>query len=224
MIRDLVPLSGARSMASRRRQRIIVLLCAIAFILLAICAGVCIQASRSEVVASPPPWLYGPSSARFAVVEFGDLECPYCRMYFPTLRAWVDTNSDVNWEWRYLPLADHEPASTQGAKIAECAGEVGGARLFWYTLEWLQQLPAEQTSHPEGLYDPRTGAAVKRCLLSDKPGSIVRNQQLEANRDSVTATPTLRLLDRQTGRTMMLTGVVSPETLSSALDALTSDR
>ena len=39
----------------------------------------------------------------------------------------------------------------------------------------------------------------------------------------VDAFMTLRLLDRRTGRAMTLTGVVSPDVLSSAIDALATD-
>jgi protein-disulfide isomerase len=167
-----------------------------------------------------PPWIYGAPAARFTVVEFADLECAYCRLYFPTLRAWIDAHPDVNWEWRHLPLAEHEPAASQAARLAECAGEVGGAPLFWWTVEWLYQHPNEHMAHPEGLYQARAAKTIRQCLQSERPGAIVREQQSEATRQAITATPTLRLLDRSDGRAVTVTGVVSPDVLSSALDAL----
>src|SRR5690606_8496100 len=36
--------------------------------------------------AGGPPWLYGLADARFTVVGYADLECPYCRAYFPALK------------------------------------------------------------------------------------------------------------------------------------------
>ena len=37
-----------------------------------------------------PPWRYGRADARFTVVEYADLECPFCRAYFAVLKRWID--------------------------------------------------------------------------------------------------------------------------------------
>lgn len=222
MSNELIPVPAHSSPGWRRRSTILTLF-GIAIVALVLCAGICIRWLRSNS-GTHSPWIYGSPSARFAIIEFGDLQCPYCRMYFPAVRAWVNEHSDVNWEWRYLPLAEHEPAATESARIAECSGEVGGSELFWYTLEWLQQLPAEQVAHPEGLYRPQTASAVQRCLRSQRPGSVVRAQRSDAARESINATPTFRLVDRQSGHTVTFTGMVSPDVLSSAIDSLAADR
>ena len=66
---------------------------------------------------SGPPWSYGRPDARFTVVEYGDLECPFCRTYFPVLRRWIDGHPEVSWQWHHLPLAMHEPAASAEARI-----------------------------------------------------------------------------------------------------------
>lgn len=206
----------------RPGERILVLaLVALAAALLVLCARGCVSSSRSYH-GGQPPWIYGASAARFTVVEFADLECAYCRMYFPTLRAWIDAHPDVNWEWRHLPLAEHEPAASEAARLCECAGEVGGAPLFWWTVQWFYQHPDEHARGLDGLYQPATTRAIRQCLQSARPGTIVRHQQEEAAQQTISATPTLRLLDRRDGRTVTVTGVVSTDVLSSAIDALAS--
>ncbi len=35
--------------------------------------------------AAGPPWRYGRLDARFTLIEYADLECPYCQAYFPEL-------------------------------------------------------------------------------------------------------------------------------------------
>ncbi|RMV90364.1 DSBA oxidoreductase, partial [Pseudomonas amygdali pv. tabaci] len=67
-------------------------------------------------------WVYGSRDARFTIVEYADLECPYCKDYFPQLKAWVDQHPDVNLQWHHLPLPMHEPAASYEARWAECAG------------------------------------------------------------------------------------------------------
>src|SRR5699024_6766679 len=88
--------------------------------------------------ASGPPWLYGQHpDARFVVTIYADLECPYCKSYFPVLRSWVDRHPEVEFQWRHLPLAFHEPAATRLAVTAECMGEVEGHAAFWDTVAWI---------------------------------------------------------------------------------------
>ncbi len=90
--------------------------------------------------ASPqqgPPWVYGRMDAQFTLVEYADLECPYCQAYFPVLKRWIDANPEVNWQWHHLPLPIHEPATSREARLAECAGETGGRTAFWASVEWI---------------------------------------------------------------------------------------
>src|SRR3546814_16596330 len=75
-----------------------------------------------------PPWLYGRSDARFTVVGYADLECPYCRAYFPTLQRWLDTHPEANWQWHHLPLSMHEPAATAGAPHGRASGRAKGGQ------------------------------------------------------------------------------------------------
>ena len=32
-----------------------------------------------------PPWRHGPADARFTLTLYADLECPFCKAYYPTL-------------------------------------------------------------------------------------------------------------------------------------------
>ena len=58
-----------------------------------------------------PPWRYGRDDARFTVVEYADLECPFCRAYFAVLKQLDRRAPEVNWQWHHLPLTMHEPAA-----------------------------------------------------------------------------------------------------------------
>jgi protein-disulfide isomerase len=223
MSNDLIVLPP-RSPLNRSRSVLMLAIVVIAAVTLLIYVGKCLKGARTSHAPARPPWVYGTPTARFTLVEFADLQCAYCRMYFPTLRAWIDAHPDVNWEWRHLPMAAHEPEATEAARLAECAGEVGGSPLFWWTVEWLYQHPSEQIAHPEGLYQAPAAHAIHTCLQTDRPGSIVRQQLIAATQEAITATPTLRLLDRRGGRAVTIAGMVSPDVLSSAVDALaTSD-
>ncbi|MFW7269234.1 DsbA family protein [Gluconacetobacter sp. Hr-1-5] len=168
-----------------------------------------------------PPWIYGRRDARFTVIEYADLECPYCRAYFPVLRGWIDVHPDVDWQWRHLPLPMHQPAALDEARLAECAGEVGGVAAFWNAVAWIYgHTRGDGQGLPSDARLPFSGAAIQRCLSSARPDGFIREQAAEAARAGIAATPTLRLLDRRTGRMLLLPGPVDGDALLSAIDLL----
>lgn len=171
--------------------------------------------------ASGPPWRYGRDDARFTVVEYADLECPFCRAYFAVLKQWIDAHPEVNWQWQHLPLTTHEPAATANARLVECVGEAGGSAAFWRAVEWVYaHTRGDGQGLPEGLGYPGITPAAQQCLDSDRPDTLIRAQSASAAQEGVKVTPTLRLQDRQSGKTLLLHGPVEGDALLSAIDLL----
>lgn len=188
-----------------------------------------VPTSNADPVSSPPsspgpPWVYGRADARFTVVEYADLECPYCRAYFPVLKGWIDAHPEVNWQWRHLPLNMHDPAATREARLAECAGEVGGNAAFWKAAAWLYtHTRGDGQGLPQDVSYPGLTTEMQRCLASDRPDAAIRAQVGEARKRGIKVTPTLQLRDRQSGKTIVLAGPVEGDTLLSAIDWLASN-
>jgi hypothetical protein len=183
-----------------------------------------IESSRSFVprpVPAGPPWRYGQPEARFTVIEYADLECPFCRTYFPVLKRWIDGHPEVNWQWHHLPLAMHEPAASAEARLVECIGESGGANAFWQAVEWVYaHTRGDGQGLPKGLRYPNLKPEAQQCLDSDRPDAAIRAQAAEAEKNGIAATPALQLRDRETGKTLLLHGPVEGDALLSALDLL----
>ncbi len=57
-------------------------------------------------------------------------------------------------------------------------------------------------------------------MASERPMWPIRAQAAEATESGVTATPSLRLLDRQTGQVILLQGPIEGDALLSAMDML----
>jgi protein-disulfide isomerase len=179
------------------------------------------HAGVSKGSPAGPPWLYGRADARFTLVEYADLECPYCQAYFPLLTRWIDANPSVSLQWHHLPLAAHEPAATREAALAECAAKVGGHTAFWGAVAWIyQHTRGDGQGLPDDAEYPGMTAALRACLDSAAPVAVIQAKVSEAVQDRITATPTLRLLDRQTGKTLTLSGPVEGDALLSAIDLL----
>jgi hypothetical protein len=77
---------------------------------------------------------------------------------------------------------------------------------------------------PEGLRYPDLTPAAQQCLDSDRPDALIRAQAGEAAQQGIAATPTLRLQDRQSGKTLLLHGPVEGDALLSAIDLLAAGR
>jgi protein-disulfide isomerase len=69
----------------------------------------------------------GVVDAPVTLVEYGDLECPYCGQAEPVIRE-VLHDSDVCYVWRHLPLNDVHPHAQVAAEACEAAGNQG---KFW---------------------------------------------------------------------------------------------
>ncbi|EPL3138032.1 TPA: DsbA family protein [Pseudomonas aeruginosa] len=180
--------------------------------------------AASQHLQPGPPWRYGRANARFTLVLYADLECPYCKSYYPLLKAWVDRNPETNLQWHHLPLSMHEPAATRQARLAECAGEAGGHAAFWQAVTWIyQQTRSDGAGIPDNVRYPALTPAMQTCLDSTRTEAIIQAQANEGSREGVTATPTLKLSDNQSGHTLVLPGSIEGDALLSALDLLSAD-
>ncbi|HET7052827.1 MAG TPA: Na+/H+ antiporter NhaA [Solirubrobacterales bacterium] len=70
----------------------------------------------------------GPAEAPVTVVEYGDLECPYCGKAEPVIRELLSDFGDVRYVWRHLPLSDVHPHAEIAAQASEAAAAQGA---FW---------------------------------------------------------------------------------------------
>lgn len=74
----------------------------------------------------------GNGTARIAIVEFSDFECPFCgrhaaSVYRELLAKFVNTGK-LTYQFRHLPLEHIHPNARNAAEAAECAGQQG---QFW---------------------------------------------------------------------------------------------
>ncbi len=71
----------------------------------------------------------GAANAKVTVVEYVDLECPFCKRFHPTLQQLIqEYPNDVRWVYRHFPLEQLHSKAPKQAEATECAGEQG---KFW---------------------------------------------------------------------------------------------
>jgi Na+/H+ antiporter NhaA len=69
----------------------------------------------------------GPADALVTLVEYGDLECPYCGLAEPIVRELL-AEQNLRYVWRHLPLNDVHPYAQLAAEATEAAADQG---RFW---------------------------------------------------------------------------------------------
>lgn len=78
--------------------------------------------------------LLGNPNAPVILVEYSDLECPYCKRFHATLQKIMDEygkDGRIGWVFRHFPIVQlHSKAPTE-ALATECAATQGGNAAFW---------------------------------------------------------------------------------------------
>lgn len=76
--------------------------------------------------------IFGNLDAPVKVIEFSDLECPFCKRFHPTMKQIVaDYKGEVAWVYRHFPLDEIHSKARKEAEASECAAALGGNEKFW---------------------------------------------------------------------------------------------
>ena len=82
----------------------------------------------------------GNPSADVLLIEYSDTECPFCKLFHPTMKQIIDeygAQGKVAWIYRHLPLDSIHPKARKEAEATECAAKLGGNDKFWAYLDRL---------------------------------------------------------------------------------------
>lgn len=169
----------------------------------------------------------GSKSARILLIEYSDLECPFCKRFHPTAQQAVDEyNGQVAWVYRHFPLDQIHSKADKEAEATECALELGGNDGFWKMTDKIFEVtPSNNGLNLDDL--PKLAAQIgldqgkfKACLDSGKYVAYVENDYQSGIKAGITGTPGNILLDTKTGKTIPIPGAVPYETLKSSIDSL----
>src|SRR3990167_3209961 len=76
----------------------------------------------------------GNPSALVKIIEYSDLECPFCARFHETMKQVMDEygkDGRVAWVYRHFPLEQIHQNARPGALASECAAKLGGSQAFW---------------------------------------------------------------------------------------------
>ena len=154
----------------------------------------------------------GPRSAPVRIVEFGDFQCPFCRLAEHVLEQVVGSYGDqVRLTYKHLPLPSH-PQAFIAAQASVCAGEQ--ARFWEYHDllfkggEDISRAALERRAMEIGL-DP---GGFSNCMDSQASRNVVIADITEAENADIQATPTFFVNGR------IFRGAISFEEFKKAID------
>ena len=136
----------------------------------------------------------GAAEARVTVIEYSDLECPFCKRFHPTMQQLVkEYPNDVRWVHRHFPLEQLHSKASKEAEATECAGEQG---KFWELLDIIYEVTPSNDGLDLDTLPPlaqRAGVAdIKQfedCLASGKYADRVAEDLVDAGTAGGQGTP-----------------------------------
>lgn len=162
----------------------------------------------------------GNPDAPIAIVEFSDLECPFCARIHPTLERVVKENDDVKWIFRHFPLSSIHSRALGAAVASECVARLGGNDAFW---SFVDSAFADQRQLGDGWYREQASSlgidaqAFASCT-SDR--SVVAD--IQADLDEATATggrgTPYVVVVTQSGRLVPFSGALPYEQVAGLVD------
>ncbi|MDD2935039.1 MAG: DsbA family protein [Candidatus Pacebacteria bacterium] len=156
--------------------------------------------------------ILGDPNAELIIVEYSDLECPFCKNFYITTKKIMDEygkDGKVALVFRHFPL-DTLHSQARGEAIAtECATELGGNEKFW---EYMDELFAITPSN-NGLDLAQLPVIAKKigldeasfmeCLNNPEMAQKVEEQFQDGIVAGAKGTPYSLILDKDGGKTVI---------------------
>jgi protein-disulfide isomerase len=168
----------------------------------------------------------GDDKAPITLIEYSDLECPFCKRFHPTvLQLMNEYKGKVKWVYRHFPLSFHANAQKE-AEATECAASLGGTDAYW---KYVDTIFERTTSNGTGFALDQLAPLAKEigldekkfkeCLDGGKMAQRVQNDFDEGQSAGVDGTPGNILLGKD-GSSVIVPGAVPYETLKSQVDQM----
>lgn len=164
----------------------------------------------------------GPKDAQVFLIEYSDLQCPFCRQFHPTAKQALDAyKGKLAWVYRHFPLDTIHPKARPAANAAECVANLGGEDSFW---KFVDAVFANQETALTDTGLPDTAAKVgvdsssfSSCFSAKKFESIVDGDVKGGNDAGVNGTPGNFIVNKK-GEVWVIPGAVPYDSLKAVID------
>jgi protein-disulfide isomerase len=171
--------------------------------------------------------IIGNPDAQLTIIEFSDIECPYCKKFHQTMNQVMDEygkTGKVRWVYRHFPLDALHNKARKEAEATECAADLGGNEKFWAYINRLYEI----TPSNNGLdlaelpkiaeYVGLDKAKFESCLASGKFASKVEANYQDGLSAGIEGTPYSVIINSKDGKKYPLSGALPYQQIKIAID------
>jgi protein-disulfide isomerase len=169
----------------------------------------------------------GSEDAPMTILEFGDFQCPSCRIFATGIKpqvelAWIESG-DARFVYYDFPLVGIHPHAFLAARAGRCAEEQGEFWAYHDVLYQRQSAWAGSAGPPVSDFEDYAAEAgldqdaFSACLRSDRHAALVTANMRLAQELGVTGTPTIMINSGGTTRTLPDFGF---ETIMNAVESM----
>ena len=148
-------------------------------------------ATFKDRLVRPDSHAMGNPDSPVTVVEFGDFECPMCRLAQQTVeKALQQYGSRIRFIFRQFPITAIHPQAEKAAEASECAADQG---QFWPAEKLFYEKQSDLSVNALESYAAQLGLDTKRfdeCLSSGSMAARVQQDVADGKALGVRGTPT----------------------------------
>ncbi|MBX4189209.1 DsbA family protein [Candidatus Parcubacteria bacterium] len=167
------------------------------------------------------------NTAKVVLIEYSDLECPFCKVFHNTIHQLMDTykNGELAVVFRQFPIAQLHSKAAKEAEASECAAELGGNEGFWKFLDGVFATTNSNNSLDPAELPVIAGdigldvTAFNTCLSSGKYAKLIADGVTAAVKAGAQGTP-YSVLVTKSGKKSPVNGAQPFATVKAQIDAL----
>jgi len=167
----------------------------------------------------------GNPNAPVKIVEYSDMECPFCKRFHETMKqATTEYGDQVAWVYRHFPLDQLHSKARKEAVATECAAEQGGNTAFWkYMDRWFELTPSNNQTDIDTVLPQIAkeigldGTKFASCLASKKYDAHVEEDVQNATATGGNGTPWSIVVGKN-GKQYPLSGAQPLEAVKQLID------
>lgn len=134
----------------------------------------------------------GAKNPTVTIVEYSDIECPFCSRFHDTMKEVLDVyGDDVAWVYRHFPLESIHPNARLAANATECAADQG--EDFWEFTDLLFENQAQGMSQANILAAAGTlgmnTSRLEDCMTAGTFDDLISQQMRDAQAAGGRGTP-----------------------------------
>lgn len=176
--------------------------------------------SLDKVTLTKDDHIVGSENAPIVLIEYSDIDCPYCRVLHPSLKKIKEEYGDqVAWVYRDFPLDGLHPDARSKAIASECVAINEGEDAYFTYLDYLfanevAKVDLSKTAVTLGFNQSK----FDDCITKGDGIDAVETDVTTGKGYGIQGTPFTLLLVQETGEVSPIRGAVPYEDLKNLID------